>query len=124
MDIFTVILGNLNNVNPSDDFLKEPQKGGDSEGSDSSDDGQGSSDNTMSDEDFNDLMDSIGKSPMTGDSNDTTTGGNGMYVDDEGILQGHKWTHTYWTAKQTQNNVSLETATEPLPDELCLQSFL
>ena len=81
LDIFTVILGNLNNVNPSDDFLKEPQKGGDSEGSDSSDDGQGSSDNTMSDEDFNDLMDSIGKSPMTGDSNDTPTGGNGMDVE-------------------------------------------
>ena len=81
LDIFTVILGNLNNVNPSDDFLKEPQKGGDSEGSDSSDDGQGSSDNTMSDEDFNDLMDSIGKSPMTGDSNDTPTGGSGMDVE-------------------------------------------
>ena len=81
LDIFTVILGNLNNVTPSDDFLKEPQKGGDSEGSDSSDDGQGSSDKTMSDEDFNDLMDSIGKSPMTGDSNDTPTGGNGMDVE-------------------------------------------
>ena len=81
LEIFKVILGNLNNVNPSDDFLKEPQKGGDSEGSDSSDDGQGSSDNTMSDEDFNDLMDSIGKSPMTGDSNDTPTGGNGMDVE-------------------------------------------
>jgi len=81
LDIFKVILGNLNNVNPSDDFLKEPQKGGDSEGSDSSDDKQGSSDNTMSDEDFNDLMDSIGKSPMTGDSNDTPTGGNGMDVE-------------------------------------------
>ena len=81
LDIFTVILGNLNNVTPSDDFLKEPQKGGDSEGSDSSDDGQGSSDNTMSDEDFNDLMDSIGKSPITGDSNDTPTGGNGMDVE-------------------------------------------
>ena len=81
LEIFKVILGNLNNVNPSDDFLKEPQKGGDSEGNDSSDNGEGSSDNTMSDEDFNDLMDSIGKSPMTGDSNDTPTGGNGMDVE-------------------------------------------
>ena len=81
LEIFKVILGNLNNVNPSDDFLKEPQKGGEGEGSgDSSDDGQGSSDNTMSDEDFNDLMDSVGKSPMAGDSNDTPTGGNGMDV--------------------------------------------
>ena len=81
LDIFTVILGNLNNVTPSDDFLKEPQKGGDSEGSDNSDNGEGSSDKTMSDEDFNDLMDSIGKSPITGDSNDTPTGGNGMDVE-------------------------------------------
>ena len=81
LEIFKVILGNLNNVDPSDDFLKEPQKGGEGEGSgDSSDDGQGSSDNTMSDEDFNDLMDSVGKSPMAGDSNDTPTGGNGMDV--------------------------------------------
>ena len=47
------------------------------------------------------------------------TYGNGMYVNNNGILQGHKWIHTYWTAKQTQNNVSLETSTEPLPDELC-----
>jgi len=82
LDIFKVILGNLNNVIPSDDFLKEPQKGGEGQGSDeSSDDGQGSSDNTMSDEDFNDLMDSVGKSPMTGDSNDTPMGGSGMDVE-------------------------------------------
>tara|TARA_B100001057_G_scaffold76104_1_gene70813 strand:- start:1642 stop:3726 length:2085 start_codon:yes stop_codon:yes gene_type:complete len=80
LDIFKVILGNLNNI-LSDDTT-EPQKGGDGEGSgDSSDDGKGSSDNTMSDEDFNDLMDSVGKSPMTGDSNDTPTGGSGMDVE-------------------------------------------
>ena len=80
LEIFKVILGNLNNI-ISDDTT-EPQKGGDGEGSgDSSDDGQGSSDNTMSDEDFNDLMDSVGKSPMTGDSNDTPTGGSGMNVE-------------------------------------------
>ena len=47
------------------------------------------------------------------------TYGNGMYVDNDGILQGHKWNNTYWTAKQTQNNVSLETETEALPEELC-----
>ena len=53
LEIFKVILGNLNNI-LSDDTT-EPQKGGDGEGSgDSSNDGQGSSDNTMSDEDFND----------------------------------------------------------------------
>ena len=82
LDIFKVILGNLNNVTPSDEFKTEPQKGGEGEGSDgSSDDGQGSSDNTMSDEDFNELMNSVGKSPMTGDSNDTPTGGSGMDVE-------------------------------------------
>ena len=47
------------------------------------------------------------------------TYGNGQYVNNNGILCGHKWDSTYWTAKQTQNNVSLETSTEPLPDELC-----
>ena len=82
LEIFKVILSNMNDIKPSDEFLKEPQKGGEGEGSgDSSDDGQGSSDNTMSDEDFNDLMDSVGKSPMTGDSNDTPTGGSGMDVE-------------------------------------------
>ena len=80
LEIFKVILGNLNNI-LSDDTT-EPQKGGEGEGSDgSSDDGQGSSDNTMSDEDFNDLMDSVGKSPMTGDSDDTQMGGSGMTVE-------------------------------------------
>ena len=80
LEIFKVILGNLNNI-LSDDTT-EPQKGGEGEGSDgSSDDGQGSSDNTMSDEDFNDLMDSVGKSPMTGDSDDTQMGGSGMNVE-------------------------------------------
>ena len=82
LEIYKVILSNMNDVNPGDEFLKEPQKGGEGEGSgDSSDDGQGSSDNTMSDEDFNDLMDSVGKSPMTGDSNDTPMGGSGMDVE-------------------------------------------
>ena len=82
LEIFKVILSNMNDVNPADEFKTEPQKGGEGEGSgDSSDDGKGSSDNTMSDEDFNNLMDSIGKSPMTGDSNDTPTGGNGMDVE-------------------------------------------
>tara|TARA_R100001591_G_scaffold90499_1_gene96406 strand:+ start:1658 stop:3757 length:2100 start_codon:yes stop_codon:yes gene_type:complete len=82
LEIFKVIMNSMNDVKPSDEFLKEPQKGGEGEGSDdSSDDGQGSSDNTMSDEDFNDLMDSVGKSPITGDSNDTPTGGSGMDVE-------------------------------------------
>ena len=82
LEIFKVISSNMNDVNPADEFKTEPQKGGEGEGSgDSSDDGKGSSDNTMSDEDFNDLMDSVGKSPMTGDSNDTSSGGSGMDVE-------------------------------------------
>jgi hypothetical protein len=83
LKVFQLILGNLNVVNDEfGDETTEPQKGGEGEGSgESSDDGQGSSDNNMSDEDFNDLMDSVGKSPMAGDSNDTPTGGSGMDVE-------------------------------------------
>ena len=58
LEIFKVILGNLNNVKSDDEgILQEPQKGGEGEGSgDSSNDGQGSSDNTMSDEDFKNFL--------------------------------------------------------------------
>jgi len=84
LEIFKIIMSSMADVKPSDDFLKEPQKGGEGESNDSdengSDDGQGgSSDNKMSDEDFNDLMDSVGKSPMGG-SDETPTGGAGMDV--------------------------------------------
>lgn len=47
------------------------------------------------------------------------TYGNGQYIDSDGNLIGHKWEKTYWTAKQTQNNVTLETNTESIPEELC-----
>ena len=43
--------------------------------------GDGSSDEGMSDEDFNDLLESIGESPIGGGSDDTPTGGNSMDVD-------------------------------------------
>ena len=82
LEIFKVILSNMNDVSDGGDETTQPQKGGEGEGSDgSSDDGQGSSDNTMSDEDFNDLMDSVGKSPIDGGSDETPTGGGGMDVD-------------------------------------------
>ena len=82
LEIFKVILSNMNDVSDGGDETPQPQKGGEGEGSDgSSDDGQGSSDNTMSDEDFNDLMDSVGKSPINGGSDETPTGGGGMDVD-------------------------------------------
>ena len=81
LEIFKVILSNMNDVSDGGDETPQPQKGGEGEGSDgSSDDGQGSSDNTMSDEDFNDLMDSVGKSPINGGSDETPTGGGGMDV--------------------------------------------
>ena len=50
------------------------------------------------------------------------TYGNGMSINDKGELYGHKWDTTFWTAKQTQNNVSLETKTEPLPK--CLLNII
>ena len=57
------------------------------------------------------------------------TYGNGQYINDKGELKGSYWSSTYWTAKQTQNNISLETKTEPIPKELCniipsLRSYL
>ena len=77
LDVFKVILKSLPSV--SDD------EGGSStqndEESQTSDGGNGGSDdNTMSDEDFEDLMDSVGNSPMGG-GDDTPTGGSGMDVD-------------------------------------------
>ena len=50
------------------------------------------------------------------------TYGNGMCINNEGELYGHKWDTTYWTSKQTQNNVSLETKTEALPE--CLLNII
>ena len=84
LEIFKVILGNLNNVKSDDEgsFLQNPQKGGEGEGSDdSSNDGQGSSDSTMSDEEFEEFSDSIlnGDVP-SGGSDDSPTGGGGIDV--------------------------------------------
>lgn len=50
------------------------------------------------------------------------TYGNGMKINSEGNLYGNKWNKTYWTAKQTQNNVSLETQTEEIPE--CLRKII
>ena len=84
LKIFQIILGNLNVVNDNfGDETPQPQKGGEGEGSgESSDDGQGSSDNTMSDEEFEDFSNNIlnGTSPMGG-SDETPTGGSGMNVE-------------------------------------------
>ena len=81
LEMFKVILKHLSNEFNN---TQQPQKGGESESTDSdengSDDGQGGSSEGMSDEDFNELLESIGESPMSGDSDDTPTGGNSMDV--------------------------------------------
>jgi len=46
------------------------------------------------------------------------TFGNGQAVNDNSELINNKWNETYWTAKQTQNDISLKTSVEPLPKEL------
>lgn len=50
------------------------------------------------------------------------TFGDGSSVNDNCELYGNKWNTTFWTAKQTQNNISLETKTEPLPN--CLINII
>ena len=50
------------------------------------------------------------------------TYGDGSKVNDAGELYGPCWESTFWTAKQTQNNVSLETPTAPLPE--CLTNII
>ena len=82
LEMFKVILSNLNQSTTDD--TQQPQNGnGDGSSSDEqgSDDGQGGSSQGMSDDDFNELLESIGESPMSGDSDDTPTGGNSMNVD-------------------------------------------
>ena len=79
--MFNVILNNINQ--PTEDDSQEPQnENGDGSSSDEqgSDDGSGGSSEGMSDEDFNELLESIGESPMSGDSDDTQSGGNSMDV--------------------------------------------
>jgi hypothetical protein len=80
LQMFQVILKNINVIDYSDN--QDPQNGGDDSSSteQGSDEGQGGSDNQMSDEDFNEMLKSIGESPMSGDKDDTPTGGNSMDV--------------------------------------------
>lgn len=78
--MFNIILNNINQ--PTSDDSQEPQnENGEGSSSDEqgSDDGNGDS-SQMSDEDFNDLLESIGESPMGGDSDDTPSGGSSMDV--------------------------------------------
>ena len=78
LDVFKVILKSLPSVSDNDGGGSSTQN---DEESQTSDGGNGGSDDkTMSDEDFEDLMDSVGNSPMGG-GDDTPTGGSGMDVD-------------------------------------------
>jgi hypothetical protein len=71
LDMFKVMLANLNQPKIDDsEYESQTETPGD-----------GSSDEGMSDEDFNDLLESIGESPIGGGSDDTPTGGNSMDVD-------------------------------------------
>ena len=79
--IFNVILNNLNQ--PTLDDSQEPQnENGDGSSSDEqgSDDGNGGSSQGMSDEDFNELLKELGESPISGDKDETPTGGNSMSI--------------------------------------------
>jgi hypothetical protein len=84
LKIFQIILGNLNIADDNiGDETSQPQKGAQGEGSgESSDNGQDSSDNTMSDEEFEEFSNNIlnGTSPMGG-SDEAPTGGSGMNVE-------------------------------------------
>ena len=82
LEMFKVILSNLNQ-STTDNTQQNQNGNGDGSSSSNeqgSDDGQGGSSEGMSDEDFNELLESIGESPMSGDSDDTQSGGNSMDV--------------------------------------------
>jgi len=82
LEIFKVILVSLTPIT-DDGTEPKPQKGGEGEGSgNSSDNGQGSSDDsTMSDEEFEDFSNSILNSDVpSGGSDDAPTGGGGVDV--------------------------------------------
>tara|TARA_R110001592_G_scaffold129_4_gene717 strand:+ start:8096 stop:10189 length:2094 start_codon:yes stop_codon:yes gene_type:complete len=80
--MFNIILKNTNE--PTTDDTQEPQNengdGSSSSDEQGSDDGNGGSSEGMSDDDFNDLLESIGESPIGGDKDETPTGGNSMDV--------------------------------------------
>jgi len=44
--------------------------------------------------------------------------GNGSGVSCDGEISSQGWDKTFWTAKMNQSNVSLETPTETLPEEI------
>jgi len=72
LKMYQVILSNL-------EVIVDGNQDGDGKSDDISNDEQGS-DNGMGDEDFNDLLESIGESPMSGDGSEQPQGGSGMDI--------------------------------------------
>jgi len=96
LELFKIIMGSINQpkINDSDyeSTSQIPQDG---------ESGDGSSSQGMSDEDFNDLMDSVGKSPIGGGSDDTPTGGNSMNIDN--VPEGMSGKETKDDSKSTSS---------------------
>ena len=82
IEMFKVILKYINQLTDDDNQQNQNSKGeGSSSDEQGSDEGDGGSSNEgMSDDEFNELLESIGESPMGGDSDESPTGGNGMDV--------------------------------------------
>ena len=97
LELFKIILSNISNL--VDDSSQETT-------SDNGDSGTGSGDGdssqeTMSDEDFSDLLDSVGNSPVPGGTDDTPTGGNSMNVDN--VPEGMSGKETEDDSKSTSS---------------------
>ena len=97
LELFKIILSNISNL--VDDSSQETT-------SDNGDSGTGSGDGdssqeTMSDEDFSDLLDSVGNSPVPGGTDDTPTGGNSMNVDN--VSEGMSGKETEDDSKSTSS---------------------
>tara|TARA_Y100001937_G_scaffold74965_1_gene101928 strand:- start:1611 stop:3707 length:2097 start_codon:yes stop_codon:yes gene_type:complete len=81
LEIFTIILSNLNTVFSDAQNNHQPQKGGEGDGSDSSSDsGNDSSDSEMSDEEFEDFSNKIINGDLSNGTDDTPTGGSEINV--------------------------------------------
>ena len=96
LELFKIIMGSINKPKIDDsDYESTSQIPQDGES------GDGSSSQGMSDEDFNDLMDSVGKSPIGGGSDDTPTGGNSMNIDN--VPEGMSGKETKDDSKSTSS---------------------
>lgn len=78
LELFKVIMNNLDTpTDGENENDTENQENGDENGEGN---GNGTPDDKLSDEDFQDLMDSIGESPTSGDSDDSNQGGSSMSI--------------------------------------------